>query len=1462
MAFHGGTQANRIGYTFPPTTSSWNLHFCGRGMTEMPGSVRRRRVHRALSAGMGGLPSAGLLPALLGPSASAAPHPPPERATTTVAAHKSDAQAPTEDAALEQARRTGREVEVASLRGESADVVATPEGKLQARQYLRPIRTRVSGQWKDIDTDLAKQSNGTVEPKTAAVGLAFSGGGDTPLVTMRKAGRKLSLSWPGALPAPVLDGAEATYRDVLPGVDLRMGAQADGFTQLLIVKSAQAASSSELVQLRLKLAADGVDIKETAAGGLSAVDRGAGSPVFEAPVPLMWDCSTGPGSGAPQAVTSRNATGKASGAAADEPSAGESGKLAPVGVDVPADQDQVVLKPDANVLKGKDTVYPVFIDPQWSTPRATSWTMASKYWASSPQWKFNGDHDAGLGYCNWNYCQPNDTKRLFYQISTSAFAGKSILSAEFVVRNTWSASCSKREVELWRTKPISTSTTWNSQNESGFWQKHLASDSFAYGYEGCTAKDGEFGVRSAVQEAADSKWPTLTFGLRAGSESDGYAWKRFSDKAYLRVTYNRPPPQVKPSQLMMEYGGSCKKSDAPARIRTRGKIYANNVTDPDRDKVQVQFQASWDAGDGKGSIARWKPGLTTAKKSGSDFAVSLPTSIPADKTVSWAVRTYDGAQYSPWSFTGAAEACYFVYDTRQPAAPTIDSGDYPASDPENPDDPWYDGVGQYGSFTVADTHRDVNRYVYGVNGDPSGKNAVTTTGGAARNISVQPERPGLNFVTVQAFDAAGNNSEIRTYRFRVKAGQPERATWQFDEPAGATEARGSTPARTADLHGGATPGAEGVAGTALSLNGTDGYAATDIPVVDTSRGFSVSAWVRPSQIPDHPAIVATQPGNNRPGFELYYSSDLKRWVFNQYTADSPDAGIARAMADQPGGVTANEWTHLVGAYDSTAKMLQLYVNGKLAGQAPCATAWNARRGLQLGAGSYGGTPGSFFPGSIDEVQIFDKPVSAGEATRLYNKERIHGPGRPARAVFPLDEPADAQQVTGHGDVMPAVLHGGAESGRAGVAGNALTLDGKDDYAAVDAAHFNTERSYTVTTWARVTDANRNQTVVAQDGSFLSAFYLSYEASSGLWSVRLATKDATDGNLQQRVASKQKASIGTWVHLAAVHDTVDNTVSLYVNGILQGSTAAPQAWYGDGALQVGRAFYRGAYTDYLVGQVDDVRIFDRPVSEGEIHQLVQRRPVLTGRWQFDQTADPGANSVVRGPAMTLGGGAKQVPGGGFLGDGGLVLDGTQNYASSAIPLDTSESFTVTAWAQAASIPTRPAALVSAEATNASGFAVGFLPNPTKTGEGVWQAVTARSDTAETEYDWAGNAQPMNSVTDWNHIAIAYDGFARQLRIYVNGELGEAACLDADGDGQADDAQCTEVVPWAEDVISIKALKSLQIGRAKGRNAFRDYWPGAIDDVWTFQGALTDEQIGRLAGEWYELPTEVPNVPEAG
>lgn len=173
--------------------------------------------------------------------------------------------------------------------------------------------------------------------------------------------------------------------------------------------------------------------------------------------------------------------------------------------------------------------------------------------------------------------------------------------------------------------------------------------------------------------------------------------------------------------------------------------------------------------------------------------------------------------------------------------------------------------------------------------------------------------------------------------YRVKAGQPTRAQWKLDEASGATQAEGSAGTRTLDLEGGPTLGAPGVKGTAVSLDGVDDYLVSGIPAVDTSISFSVAAWVKLDKVPDTAAVIAAQPGNNAPGFELYYSKSRDRWAFDQYTADTASATPVQAEQAAAGGVKAGQWVHLVGTYGAGANQLSLYVNGVLAGTAPYST---------------------------------------------------------------------------------------------------------------------------------------------------------------------------------------------------------------------------------------------------------------------------------------------------------------------------------------------------------------------------------------------------------------------------------------------------------------------------------------------------------------------------------------------
>ncbi|MET9483283.1 LamG-like jellyroll fold domain-containing protein [Streptomyces sp. NPDC006638] len=1367
----------------------------------------------------------------------------------------------TERAAVAKAESTGANVEITSLRSESSETYATSEGRLEVVQHVRPVRARVNGSWKPIDNTLVPAADGMVTPKATAVNLAFSGGGSVPLVSLERAGRKLAYSWPGPLPVPVpvLDGDTATYKNVLPDVDLQLRSDTDGFAELLVVRSAEAAKNPVLAELKLSVDAPGLDLAESADGGLEARDEAVGGVVFTAPKPVMWDSppSTEQKAGARVAAVAEEMGG-------DGP--GDAANVMPVEVEVNPDGSELKLTPDQGMLRDVDTNFPVFIDPKTYAPKAGEWTMVSKYWASSPQWRFNGDSDAGVGYCGWDYCAPFDVKRLFYQFSTSTLAGTSIVKATFVGHETHSGSCDGRAVELWRTKGFGKTTTWT--NSSDDWLQKLDTRDVAHGGgSSCPAGDVEFDATAGVKYSAAHDDATTSFGLRASNEDDKYGWKRFSDDAYLRVTYNRPPAQIPMSSLSMNPGGTCKKPESKAFIRSLPTVWVKNVTDPDKDEVSVQFQAAWDAGDGKGTIAHWTSARMTPKPSPADFATTLPSSIPKDKTVSWYARSvdyYEGKpySYSPWSNAGAATGCYFVYDSTTPKGPTITSAEYPVSDPGAPDDPSYDGVGRYASFTFDAPDTDVTKYWFGVNEEPSAGNTIVTSGGASRTVKFRPTTSGLNFVTAKAFDQAGRGSEAPAYHFKVKAGQPARAQWKLDDPAGAAQAEASAGERTLDVHGAPTLEAAGAVGSAITFDGTADYLSSDIPTVDTSTGFSVAAWVKLSKMPTGAAVIAAQPGNYGPGFELYYSQSLNRWAFNQYSADTPTATPVRAMQATAGGVAAGVWVHLAGTYSASSDQLALYVNGTLAGTTTYDTPWDARRGLQIGAGSYSGNAGSFFPGTIDDVRIYDKPLVQADVARLSTKQPLSG-GRPARAVFPLDETATqnngtpTSEIHGRADAEPAALKNGAKAGEDGAYAKALSLDGVNDYATTVSPHVNNQSSFSVVAWAKLSAKPTHAGIVAtQTGKIKPGFELYYSATYG-WSFNQYTADSEAGvPVRAAQGDTTKSPAGVWTQLLGSYDAVTNDIRLYVNGAWVATTQFTAPFYGSEPVQIGAGSYSGAAASFFPGQIDDVQLYDRALSAPEASDLYRARPLVEGRWKLDTAAgtpaitpDDLTTAADRHP-LTLGTSAAIDATGSnsYVGTGGLLLGGTANdYAATvASPLHTNTSFTASAWVTSPGRPDRPVTVMSQAGANNSGFTVRYVPDSSAPADaGSWQLSMAGTDTT-TAVNTVAEHTNFQNTTNWNNIIVVFDAFADQMRLYVDGRLRSTLCADEDDDGSPDEADCTEKVSWNSDVHAFDATKGLQLGRVKtGTTTWGEYWAGAIDDVWMLQGVATDEQIAQLA-----------------
>src|SRR5215472_7638972 len=226
--------------------------------------------------------------ALMVPALVAAVSPGTASASTSAAARGDTARVGTHAGPVPAARQlreararaaaTRQPVVILGMTTASSLTTANPDGSLTRVQALGPVRALRGGKWENLDPALAFGPQGMAVPAVTWAGLKLSGGGPGPLALMTNYGHRLALSLPGVrLPSPVLAGATATYRNVLPGVDLQLTASGlGGVSTVLVVKNAAAAQDPRLGSLlRLSVSAPGLRVSASGAGSLSVAAAGA-----------------------------------------------------------------------------------------------------------------------------------------------------------------------------------------------------------------------------------------------------------------------------------------------------------------------------------------------------------------------------------------------------------------------------------------------------------------------------------------------------------------------------------------------------------------------------------------------------------------------------------------------------------------------------------------------------------------------------------------------------------------------------------------------------------------------------------------------------------------------------------------------------------------------------------------------------------------------------------------------------------------------------------------------------------------------------------------------------------------------------------------------------------------------------------------------------------------------------------
>lgn len=450
--------------------------------------------------------------------------------------------------------------------------------------------------------------------------------------------------------------------------------------------------------------------------------------------------------------------------------------------------------------------------------------------------------------------------------------------------------------------------------------------------------------------------------------------------------------------------------------------------------------------------------------------------------------------------------------------------------------------------------------------------------------------------------------------------------WALDDGSGTTAADpiGSHPGT---LTNGPT-WATGYISNAVNFDGTNDY--INIPYVaafNQTGDFTLSAWIYADSSTGIRRIV-TLPGDEAAGSEHYSlllnSGSLEFWVAN----DSMSVGVS----------VVGQWVHVAATISGTS--MKLYENGvQISSHTWINTGGGrfSRTSGNLAIGRYGPTWGQYFDGKIDDVRIYNRALTAGEIATMeawagsttctsptgtereirYNTDyhtyqycngtnwaamspTAGGGGAPTSgllAYWALDEGSGTAASDSANNYDGTLTSG--PTWAAGQVGGAVTFDGTNDYINIpyNAALY-LIGDLTLSAWINATTTASMRRIVnmpADGTSGTEGYSLMLNAGTAQFWMSGGACDGWDSSV-----STPYTFTGSWHHIAGT--VSGTTMKIYIDGALANTRTCPRSAspYVTGNLQIGR--FSSGWGQYFSGSIDEVRIYNRALSAGEIASI--------------------------------------------------------------------------------------------------------------------------------------------------------------------------------------------------------------------------------------------------------------------
>jgi hypothetical protein len=307
----------------------------------------------------------------------------------------------------------------------------------------------------------------------------------------------------------------------------------------------------------------------------------------------------------------------------------------------------------------------------------------------------------------------------------------------------------------------------------------------------------------------------------------------------------------------------------------------------------------------------------------------------------------------------------------------------------------------------------------------------------------------------------------------------------------------------------------------------------------------------------------------------------------------------------------NTWKHWVITIEGATQ--KLYIDGELkqtennySGSAYVEGRSAIIGGLLAGDGNtvYVDPTAGYFKGKIDDIRIYNHAITDQEVIALYHDSTTYTPPTLEDgliAFYPFTgNPHDQSPTGNHATVIGATL----TKDRFGVNNNAYYFNGNSRLQAADNPAYDFgPGNFSMNAWVNIETINTSRIVSA-----------GYNDNDGIWGLGFGENPVWgsgnrinffvySNNSFQDFSSDEitNYTVGNWAFVSVVKQ--NNTLKFFFNGQEAGSLPMIFQANSNSFLSIGcRQQASSVFDEFLIGKIDDIRIYNRSLSNEEIFSL--------------------------------------------------------------------------------------------------------------------------------------------------------------------------------------------------------------------------------------------------------------------